>query len=140
MDLIAVHALLPAGNDLRLDALRFPPFPPSRPPPPRQQVCLIAALQISIIILAERLRAGPVVAVEIPNPLERRRLAGLDRFILGDQKSPLLQIVALDRPVIAVVSHRIVLQRSDPISELVNMHSNDAERAARKLPFALRRD
>ncbi|WP_210189054.1 hypothetical protein, partial [Bradyrhizobium sp. cf659] len=32
-------------------------------------------------------------------------------------------IVALNRPVVAIVAHRIVLQRSDPISELVNMHN-----------------
>ncbi|WP_247418198.1 hypothetical protein, partial [Bradyrhizobium sp. 159] len=43
------------------------------------------------------------------------------------------QIVALNRPVIAVVAHRIVLRWSDPISELVNMHNCEptGPRAAR---------
>jgi hypothetical protein len=63
------------------------------------------------------------MAVEIPHRPERRRPARLYSLILWNQKSPLLQIVALDRPVIAVITHRIVLQWSDPISELVNMHN-----------------
>src|SRR6476620_12212553 len=66
-----------------------------------------------------------MVAVEVPDPLEQLRPAGLHRLIFRDQKPPLLQVVAFNRPVVAVVAHRIVLQRSDPISELVNMHSND---------------
>src|SRR5438445_6626844 len=65
------------------------------------------------------------MAVEIPNPLEQLRPAGLHRLIFRDQKPPLLQVIAFNRPVVAVVAHRIVLQWSDPISELVNMHSND---------------
>src|SRR5438552_18052302 len=125
MDLVAVHALLPACNDLRLDALRFAPFPPLWSAAARQQICLIPALQIAVVILAERLRAGSVMAVEIPNPLEHLRSAGLHRLIFRDQKSPLLQVIAFNRPVVAVVAHRIVLQWSDPISEFVNMHSND---------------
>ncbi|WP_291613743.1 hypothetical protein, partial [Bradyrhizobium sp.] len=47
----------------------------------------------------------------------------LYRLVLRDQKTPLLQIIAFNRPVIAVVAHRIILQWSDPISELVNMHN-----------------
>src|SRR5437660_2472170 len=123
MDLVAVHALLPACNDLRLDALRFAPFPPLWSAAARQQICLIPALQIAVVILAERLRAGSVMAVEIPNPLEQLRPAGLHRLIFRDQKPPLLQVIAFNRPVVAVVAHRIVLPWSDPISELVNMHS-----------------
>src|SRR5213596_1145458 len=65
------------------------------------------------------------MAVEIPNPLEHLRSAGLHRLIFRDQKPPLLQVIAFNRPVVAVVAHRIVLQWSDPISEFVNMHSND---------------
>src|SRR5437588_8089573 len=63
------------------------------------------------------------MAVEIPNPLEQLRPAGLHRLIFRDQKPPLLQVIAFNRPVVAVVAHRIVLQWSDPISELVNMHN-----------------
>ncbi|WP_247509080.1 hypothetical protein, partial [Bradyrhizobium sp. 157] len=33
--------------------------------------------------------------------------------------------VAFNRPVVAVIAHWIVLQWSDPISELVNMHNCD---------------
>ena len=75
MNLIAIHAFLAAADDRRLDALWFAPFPPLWPAPARQQICLIAALQIAVVVLAERLRAGSVVAVEIPHTLERRRLA-----------------------------------------------------------------
>src|SRR4029450_6169865 len=49
--------------------------------------------------------------------------ADMRRLISGDRSPPLLQIVAFNRPVVTVVAHRIVLQRSDPISELVNMHN-----------------
>src|SRR5438105_13856319 len=129
MDLVAVHALLPACNDLRLDALRFAPFPPLWSAAARQQICLIPALQIAVVILAERLRAGSVMAVEIPNPLEQLRPAGLHRLIFRDQKPPLLQVIAFNRPVVAVVAHRIVLPWSDPISELVNMHNCERSEA-----------
>src|SRR3954447_20699425 len=125
MDLVAVHPPLAMGDDLRLDPFRLTSFPPFGPAPARQQVSLLTALQIAIVILAERLRAGPVVSVEVADPLEQRRPAGLHRLIFRDQKPPLLQVVAFNRPVVAVVAHRIVLRCSDPISELVNMHSND---------------
>ncbi|HEY0327731.1 MAG TPA: hypothetical protein VGC77_01425, partial [Rhodopseudomonas sp.] len=46
-------------------------------------------------------------------------------LIFRDQKPPLLQVIPLDRPVKAVVAHRIPSVRMDSISELVNMHSND---------------
>ena len=124
MDLVAVHAPLAAGDDLGLDAFRFAPLPPLRPAALRQQVSLLAAPQIAVVILPERLRAGPVMAVEIPDPAERFRPAGLHRLIFRDQKSPFLQIIPLNRPVVAVVAHRI-LRQGDSISELVNMHSND---------------
>ncbi|MEH2494755.1 hypothetical protein V1294_001234 [Bradyrhizobium sp. AZCC 1678] len=129
MDLVAVHTLLPACNDLRLDALWLAPFPPFGSTAARQQICLIAALQIAVVILAERLRAGSVVAVEIPNPLEQLRPARLYRLVLRDQEPPLLQVIAFNRPVIAVIAHWIVLQRSDPISELVNMHNCERSEA-----------
>src|SRR5215470_5209194 len=79
-----------------------------------------------------------MMTVEVPDTMESRRPAGLYRLVLRDQKSPLLQIVAFNRPVIAVIAHRIVLQRSDPISELVNMHNCERSEAiqlaaARKL-------
>src|SRR5438552_17598283 len=135
MDLVAVHALLPACNDLRLDALRFAPFPPLWSAAARQQICLIPALQIAVVILAERLRAGSVMAVEIPDPLEHLRSAGLHRLIFRDQKPPLLQVIAFNRPVVAVVAHRIVLQWSDPISELVNMHNCEPTGRANARPM-----
>ena len=72
------------------------------------------------------------MSVEVADPLEQRGSTSLHRLIFRDQKPPLLQIVAFNRPVVAVVAHRIVLQRSDPISELVNMH-NCEERLRR--PF-----
>src|SRR5690348_4281909 len=123
MDLVAIHPSLAMGDDLGLDPAWLTPFAPFRPPTTRQQICLIAALQIAIVILAKRLRAGPMMAIKIPDPLELLRLAGLHRLIFRDQKSPLLQVVAFNCPVVAVIAHRIVLQRSDPISELVNLHN-----------------
>src|SRR5205823_2545447 len=129
MDLIAVHALLPACNDLCLDARRFAPFPPLWSAAARQQICLIPALEVGVVVLAERLRAGSVVAVEIPNPIEQLRPAALHRLISWYQKPPLLQVIAFNRPVVAVVAHRIVLPWSDPISELVNMHSCERSEA-----------
>src|SRR5262245_19544589 len=125
MDLIAVHAPLAVGNDLGLDPLRLAPVPPFGAAAARQQICLIAALQIAVVILAKGLRAGPVVAGEIPDPLEQLRSPGLHRLVLSDQKAALLLIIAFNRPIIAVIAHWMGLQRSDPISELVNMHSND---------------
>ena len=91
MDLVAVHAPLAMGDDLGLDAFRLAPFPPFRAAPARQQVRLLAALQIAVVILAERLRAGSVMPVEVADPLEQRRSASLHRLILRDQKTPLLQ-------------------------------------------------
>ena len=75
MDLIAVHPPLAVGDDLSLDPFRLTPFPPFWAASARQKVRLIAALQIAIVILAEGLRAGPVVAVEIPNSLEQLAIA-----------------------------------------------------------------
>ena len=70
VDLVAVHAARAAGDDLGLDALRFAPLAPFRPAALRQQVGLRAALQIPVVILPERLRAGAVMAVEITHPVE----------------------------------------------------------------------
>jgi hypothetical protein len=90
MNLITVHTPLAMGDDLRLDPFRLAPLPPLRTAPPRQQICFLAALQIAIVILAERLRAGPVVPVEVADPLEQRRSASLHRLVLRNQKTPLL--------------------------------------------------
>src|SRR5262249_38335420 len=117
-------------DDLGLDPLRLAPLTPFGTAATRQQVCFIATLQIAIVVLAEGLRAGPVVAVEVPDPLEQLRPTGLHRLVFRDQKTPLLQIVAFYCPIVAVVAHRIVLQRGDPISELVNLHSNDVSGAS----------
>src|SRR4029453_9841297 len=125
MNLVAVHPPLAMGDDLRLDSFRLAPVPPFGPAPAWQQVRLLTALQIAVVILAERLRAGPMVAVEVADPLEQRGSTSFHRLIFRDQKTPLLQIVAFNRPVVAIVAHRIVLRWSDPISELVNMHSKD---------------
>src|SRR5206468_2388576 len=125
MDLIAVHAAPTAGDDLSLDPLRLTPLAPFGTAPTRQKVRFITALQVAIVILAEGLRAGPVVAVEISDPLEQLRPPSLHRLIFRDQKTPLLQVVAFNRPIKAVVAHRTLLSRMDSISELVNMHSND---------------
>ena len=76
------------------------------------------------------------MAVKIPNPAERLRPPGFHRLIFRDQKPPFLQIIPLNRPVIAVVAHRI-LRREDSISELVNMHRNEPRDRAlqhRRLP------
>src|SRR5215208_552892 len=137
MDLVAVHPALATGNDLELDPFRLASFPPLGAAPARQQVGFVAALQVAIVVLAEGLRAGPVVAVEIPNPLEHLGPAGFHSLVFRDQKTPLLQVVAFNRPIVAVVAHWIVLLRSDPISELVNMH-NCEERSdeAIQLPAA----
>src|SRR6185503_21042818 len=60
-NLVAVHPSLAVGDDLRLDPFRFAPFPPFGPAPARQQVRFLTALQIAVVILAERLLAGSVV-------------------------------------------------------------------------------
>src|SRR3954447_6732500 len=68
------------------------------------------------------------MAVKIPDPLERFRPAGLHGFIFRYQKSPLLKVIPFNCPVVAIVAHRILLS-GDLISEFVNLHSNDVERA-----------
>src|SRR5690554_4358198 len=108
MDLVAVHAALPADDDLRLDAFRLAPLAPFRPAPLRQQIGLRAALQIAVVVLPEGLRAGAVVAVEVAHPPKGLGTSGLHLLVLGDQKPPLLDVVPLDRPVEAVVAHRIL--------------------------------
>src|SRR5687768_10620652 len=113
MDLVAVHSPLAMGDNLRLDPFRLPPFLPFGSAPAGQQIYLVPALQIAIVILAERLRARPVMTVEVAHPLEQRRSASLHRLVLRDQKTPLLDIVPLDRSVITIVAHWIVLQWSD---------------------------
>ena len=123
MDLVPVHPPLAVGDDLGIDPFGDTPIAPFGSAAARQQIRLITALQIAIVILAEGLRAGPVVAVEIPDPLEQLRPAGFHRLIFRDQKPPFLQVVAFNRPVVAVVAHRIVLPGIDPISELVNLHN-----------------
>src|SRR5262245_42572036 len=80
VDLVAVHAALAAGNNLRLDALRWlAPLTPFGAATARQQSR--AALHIAVVILAEGLRAGSVVAVEIPHSTELRRPASLHRLV-----------------------------------------------------------
>jgi predicted DCC family thiol-disulfide oxidoreductase YuxK len=64
-----------------------------------------------------------VVTVKIAHPPERRRSPRLHLLVFRDQKSPLLNIVSLNRPVEAVVAHRIAPFKVDSISELVNMHN-----------------
>src|SRR5258707_13758836 len=72
------------------------------------------------------------MTVKIPDPAERLLPAGLHRLIFRDQKPPFLQIIPLNRPVVAIVAHRILLPlRKDSISELVNMH-NCEERLVRR--------
>ena len=65
-----------------------------------------------------------MMTVEIPDPAEHLRPASLHRLIFRNQKPPFLKIIALNRPIVAVIAHRILL-REDSISELVNIHSND---------------
>src|SRR3954452_18009082 len=78
VDLVSVHAPLPVGDDLRLDAFRFVPLTPFRPAPLRQQVRLrTAASQVAIVVFPEGLRAGVVMPIEIPHPAKCRRSAGL---------------------------------------------------------------
>src|SRR6185503_2947413 len=72
MNLVAVHPPLAMGDDLRLDPFRLAPFPPFGPAPARQQLRFLTTLQVAIVILAERLRAGPMVAVEVADPLEQQ--------------------------------------------------------------------
>ncbi len=90
MNLITVHPPLAVGDDLRLDPFRLAPFSPFGATTPWQQIHFLATLQIPIVIFAERLRAGPVMPVEVADPLEQRRSASLHRLILRDQKAPLL--------------------------------------------------
>src|SRR6185437_279730 len=139
MDLIAVHAPPPAGDDLGLDALRLTALPPFRPAALRQQVGIRPAGQVSVVILAERLRAGAVMAVEIPDPPERRRSTRFHCLIFCHQETPPLNVIAFNRPVKAVVAHRIPPARMDSISELVNMHSNDATSSMPRVQDAARR-
>src|SRR5882757_1245212 len=122
MDFVAVHSLLAASDDLRLDALRFTPFPPLGATALRQQVCLRAALHVAVVVLPERLGAGSVMTIEIAHLAERLRPASLHRLVFRDQKPPFLKVVPLNCPVVAVVAHRI-LQGEDSISELVNLHN-----------------
>jgi hypothetical protein len=48
------------------------------------------------------------MTVEVPDPAERRRPARFHFLIFRDQEPPLLHIIALNRPVEAVVAHRIL--------------------------------
>src|SRR5882757_4009504 len=71
------------------------------------------------------------MTVKIPDPAERLRPAGLHRLIFRDQKPPFLQVIPFNRPVVAVVAHRI-LQKEDSISELVNMHNCERSEAIQR--------
>src|SRR5947209_2765590 len=76
-----------------------------------------------IVVFPKRLRAGSVVTIEIPDPPKGLRSAALHRLIFRNQKSPFLQIIAFNRPVKAVVAHRILLSnKTDSITELLNIH------------------
>src|SRR6478609_2461798 len=55
VDLVAVHASLPAGHDLGLDALRLAPFAPFWTAALRQQVRFRAAPQVAVVVLPEGL-------------------------------------------------------------------------------------
>src|SRR6201995_5756991 len=110
VNLIAVHAALAAGDDLRLDAFRLAPLPPFRPAALRQQVRLGAATQIAVVVLPEGLGTGAVVLIELPDAAERRRPAGLHSLILCDQEPPFLDVIPFNRPVETVVAHRILPQ------------------------------
>src|SRR5580698_10415846 len=110
MDFIAVHSLLTASNDLGFDAFRLAPFAPFRPAALRQQVSLRATPLVAVVIFPERLRAGAMMTVEIPDTTERLRPASLNRLVFRNQKPPFLWIIPLDRPIVTVVAHRILLQ------------------------------
>ena len=105
-DLVAVEALAALRQDLGVDPRRLAALAPFRPAPARRQILRRAALQIAVVISAEGLKAGAVVAVERADAGKMRRPPRLHRLLFRNQETPLLQIVALDRPVIAVVTHR----------------------------------
>src|SRR5438552_16520216 len=78
-----------------------------------------------------------MVTIEIPDPPKGLRSAALHRLILRNQKSPFLQIIAFNRPVKAVVAHRILLSnKTDSITELLNIH-NCEERKRRGNPSSI---
>ena len=93
-----------------------------------KQIRLGTASQIAVVVLPESLRAGSVMTVEIAHFAERLRPASLHRLIFRDQKPPFLKVIPLNRPVVAVVAHRI-LQGEDSISELVNLHNCERREA-----------
>ena len=136
MDLVAVHPPLPTRNNIGLDTLRFAPFLPLRPAPPRQKIRLLAALQIAVVVFPKRLGTGPVMPVEVSHPAERGRPPRLHSLVFRYQKSPFLKVIPLNRPVVAIVSHRILLQENS-ITELVNLH-NCEERMRRSNPLFAR--
>src|ERR1700722_18355582 len=77
-----------------------------------------------------------MMAIEIPHPAECFRSASLHRLVLRYQKSPLLKIIPLNRPIVTVVPHRILLPaRLDSISELMNMHNCEPTGRANARPM-----
>src|SRR6201991_5349748 len=72
VDLVAVEAAGAAGQDLGLDAVGIAGLAPFWPAPLRQQVSLRSPLHVAVVILAEGLRAGAMVPVELAHPPERR--------------------------------------------------------------------
>src|SRR5690242_3443552 len=66
------------------------------------------------------------MAVKLADPGELRRAPRLYILVFLDQKAPLLQVVALNRPIIAVVAHAGMLLSGIPaINELSNLYSNE---------------
>lgn len=65
------------------------------------------------------------MTIEVADPRKLRRPPGLDLLVLLNQKPPLLQVVAFNRPVKAIVAHRVRSSGGPAINELSNLYSND---------------
>ena len=127
--LVAVDALAPLLQHLLLDVGDRAAALPLGASLARQERLSVPGLAVAVVVLGKGLAVRPVVGVEVLEEAELVMALGLDQFVLPDQEPVLLDVVPLQRAVVAVVTHLRLQTGLTPsansVNELPNIYSND---------------
>ena len=134
---VAVDALAPLLQHLLLDVGNRAAALPLGASLARQERLSVPGLAVAIVVLGKGLPVRPVVGVEVLEEAELVMALGLDQFVLPDQEPVLLDVVPLQRAVVAVVTHLRLQTGLTPsansVNELPNIYRNDEEPAVHSL-------
>ena len=102
---------------------------PPGPPLTGQQGVVHSRLTVAVVVLGEGLTVGAVVGVEVLEKTELVMALGLDQYVLPDQEPELLDVVPLNRAVVAVVTHlRLptgMFFQCQSVNELPNIYNSE---------------